>query len=77
MTQPKTSLVSAVELRVDGDSPWTMHEVPVQREDRDGMTALVFRLPGGDTMATIVLTGGDCIALIELLGGTHDVDFHH
>jgi hypothetical protein len=54
-----------------------MHEVPVQREDRDGMTALVFRLPGGDTMATIVLTGGDRIALIELLGGTHDVDFHH
>lgn len=77
MTEHRTSLVTAVEVRVNGDGPWTMHEVPVRREDRDELTALVFALPGGDTSATVVLTGGDRIALIELLGGTYDPDYHH
>ena len=78
MTDTKTSLVKGVEVRTSDRSVTHTWEVPVRREEREGLTALVFHSGGGIyPIVTIMLSGADRIALIELLGGTYDVDIHH
>ena len=74
----KTSLVTAVEVRTSKASVINAPQMPVRREERDGLTALVFHGGAGIyPIVTVVLTGADRIAMIELLGGTFDVDVHH
>lgn len=67
----KTSLVTAVEVITSRASVTRMPQMPVRREDTDGLTALVFSAGAGVyPHITVVLTGADRIALIEMLGGT-------
>jgi hypothetical protein len=77
MSQTKTSLVTAVEVRRPDEAALTLWEIPVKVERRDDLTALVFHTPSELTSVTVLLSGGDRIALIELLGGTYDPDYHH
>jgi len=65
-------MVRAVEIRVNGDVPWTVHEMPVKVEHRGGMggdplTALIFNVPGADTAVTVLLSDGDKRDVINLL----------
>lgn len=74
----KTSLVTAVEVRTSKASVTTAPQMVVRKEERDGLTALVFHSGAGIyPIVTVVLTGADRIAMIELLGGTYDPDYHH
>lgn len=68
----KSTIVRTVEMRINGSSPFTVHEMPVKVEHRGGMggdplTALIFNIPGENTAVTVLLSDGDKRDVINLL----------
>ena len=72
MTAAKTTLVTAVEVRMPQRSPVTVWDMPMKVEHRAGMggppiTALIFWVLGGETAVTVLLSDGDKRDLINML----------